>query len=540
MPGTGAALGVLEQAMRAALTSSGAVLLEAVLTGEDGYCGPHAWCGCGGQAAYAGRRDKTVTTVPGPVRLTRAWYHCAACHHGFAPRDQQLGVAGSSLSSGLAEMAALAGAEVSFARAAGLLAGLAGITVSPRTIERSAEASGAAARAAATAEATAITARRVVPLPPPEPVPDMLYVETGGTGVPMRASETTGRQGKSEDGKAGTREVKLARLFTVSRLDDDGRPVMDVGSSTYAATFDGKNALAGLVKGEYLRRGGEHFRQVAALGDGAAWIWTMAEDLYPHATHIVDIYHAREHLTDLAAHLAFITPDPAQWLEDRNADLDDGDIEAIITAARAYPLDGVKAGELDRKLGYFERNARRMRYQHFRDLGMFIGSGAIEGGIKAIVCQRAKQSGMHWTTEGAASIIALRCQRPVGRAMARSSHPGRTARRHLTDTATQTRMQQPEQDHPQQSCRAPPIRVAWLECQTVGVKWPTVTRPADSMNDQILPAASRSCVCGHLVYDDQEPRCALCACRDHRPRPSAAREQGSPFPAWHRGQAGAS
>ena len=28
---------------------------------------------------------------------------------------------------------------------------------------------------------------------------------------------------------------------------------------------------------------------------------------------------------------------------------------------------------------------------------MFIGSGAIEGGIKAIVVQRAKQSGMHWT-----------------------------------------------------------------------------------------------------------------------------------------------
>ncbi len=56
-----------------------------------------------------------------------------------------------------------------------------------------------------------------------------------------------------------------------------------------------------------------------------------------------------------------------------------------------------------------------MRYQHFRDLGMFTGSGAIEGGIKAIVVQRAKQSGMHWTTEGAADIIALRCQHASGR-----------------------------------------------------------------------------------------------------------------------------
>ena len=58
----------------------------------DGYAGPHAQCGGGHQAAYAGRRDKTVTTVLGPVTLRRAWYHCGECRHGFAPRDQQLGV----------------------------------------------------------------------------------------------------------------------------------------------------------------------------------------------------------------------------------------------------------------------------------------------------------------------------------------------------------------------------------------------------------------------------------------------------------------
>ncbi len=404
--------------MRAAPASSGAALLQAVLDQQDdGYAGPHAGCaGCGGRAAYAGGRPKAVTTVLGAVTLQRAWYHCPACRRGFAPRDARLGLLpAGALSPGLAEMTALAGAETSFARAAGLIAGLAGITVSARTVERSAEASGAAARAAGEAEAAALRARKIVPLAPAAPGPDMLYIETDGTGVPVRASETEGRQGKGEDGSAGTREVKLARLFTVSALDDDGRPVMDPGSSTYVATFDGRDALARLVRAEYLRRGGDHFRQVVALGDGAAWIWTMAEELYPHATHIVDIYHAREHLHDLAGHLAFITPDPPRWLADRSAELDAGNVGAVITAARQYPLAGVKAEDLDRKLGYFERNAHRMRYQHFRDLGMFTGSGAIEGGIKAIVVQRAKQSGMHWTTEGAASIIALRTQHASGR-----------------------------------------------------------------------------------------------------------------------------
>jgi hypothetical protein len=417
MLGGSLGLGVLEQAMRAALATAGAGMLQAVLDEQDdGYAGPRAGCGCGGQAVYAGSRPKTVTTVLGPVRITRAWYHCAACQHGFAPRDRQLGLpAGGALSPGLAEMTALAGAEVSFARAAGLLAALAGITLSPRTVERSAEAAGAAARAAARAEAAAITARQVVPLPPPAPVPDMLYVEVDGTGVPMRPSETQGRPGKGEDGRAGTREVKLARLFTVSRLDEHGRPVMDHGSSSYVATFDGKPALAHLVEAEYLRRGGAHFRQVAAIGDGAAWIWAMAEALYPHATHIVDIWHAREHLHDLAAHLAFITPDPAGWLQERSDELDAGNIPAITQAARAWPLTGVKAEELDKKLHYFEHNAHRMRYAHFRELGMFTGSGAIEGAINALVVQRAKQAGMHWTTGGAASIIALRTQHASGR-----------------------------------------------------------------------------------------------------------------------------
>jgi hypothetical protein len=337
--------------------------------------------------------------VLGPVQVARAWYHCRECERGFAPRDEQLGVAGTSLSPGLAEMIARAGAEVPFGKAAALIKDLAGVAVSARTVERSAEASGAAARKVGTAEAALLRSRTVRPLPPANPVPDMLYVGVDGTGVPVRASETEGRPGKGEDGKAGTREIKLARFFTVSALDDDGNPVMDPGSSTYVATFDGKDALAQLVEAEYLRRGGEHFRQA----------------VYPHATHIVDIYHAREHLTDLASHLAFITPDPAQWLQDRSTELDAGDIQAIITAARRYSLAGVKAGELDKKLGYFERNAHRMRYQHFRELGMFIGSGAIEGGIKAIVVQRAKQSGMHWSVEGAAGIIALRCQHASGR-----------------------------------------------------------------------------------------------------------------------------
>jgi hypothetical protein len=173
----------------------------------------------------------------------------------------------------------------------------------------------------------------------------------------------------------------------------------------------------------------------------------MAGQLYPHATHIADIYHAREHLHELAGHLAFITPGPSRWLHDRLDDPGAGNIEAIIDAARQYPLEGVLAGELDKKLCYFESNAHRMRYARYRDLGMFTGSGAIEAACKQIpVAQRAKQSGIHWTVEGAADIIALPAsQRPMGRTLdrRRSRPPSRAAGSHLTDSTTQTPRQQP-------------------------------------------------------------------------------------------------
>ena len=128
----------------------------------------------------------------------------------------------------------------------------------------------------------------------------MLYIAVDGTGVPMIAAETEGRPGKGDDGRARTREVKLACLFTQASVDDDGRPVRDPGSSSYLATFEPAARFAQLTDAEARRRGAEHIRQLVVLGDGAVWIWNIADALFPAATQIVDLYHAREHVHDLA------------------------------------------------------------------------------------------------------------------------------------------------------------------------------------------------------------------------------------------------
>jgi hypothetical protein len=370
-------------------------------------------CGRGHQAGFVSYRAKVIDTVLGPIRLRRAWYHCGQCRRGAAPRDRELGVAGASLSPGLRAMAARAAAAVPFAKAAGLLSELAGIALTTKRIERSAEADGQAASAAICTQAEAICSCQVVPLPPPAPLPDMLYIAVDGTGVPMVAAATQGRPGKGPDGQAHTREVKLACCFTQTTLDDHGRPVRDPRSSSYLATFEPAARFAQLVAAEARRRGCEHIRQTVILGDGAVWIWNIADQHFPGAIQIVDLYHAREHLWDLARKL-----NPAdeaaqkRWLMRKLDWLENGKIEKLAMALRKL-ADTEQNSELAKAIRleaeYFDSNQHRMRYPEFRKKNLFVGSGVIEAGCKTVIGTRLKQSGMFWTVRGANAIIALRC-----------------------------------------------------------------------------------------------------------------------------------
>src|SRR5258708_27333065 len=91
-----AGLEAAEAVIRAGMLHAGAGLLGRLLASDPGYRGPRAACGNGHQAGFVAYRGKIIDTVLGPVTLARAWYHCAACGHGLAPRDADLGVAGAA------------------------------------------------------------------------------------------------------------------------------------------------------------------------------------------------------------------------------------------------------------------------------------------------------------------------------------------------------------------------------------------------------------------------------------------------------------
>lgn len=370
-----------------------------------------AWlvCSCGKPARYSGRRDKHVVTVLGPITLSRAYYHCTACEHGFCPRDRTMDIEGTDLSPSVTRMVGTVGAMMSFEKAAEVLLELAAIELCTKRIERAAESLGA--------EIAADERTHVQPDDAAAPLATM-YCGIDGTGIPMRASELVDRPGKQPDGSAKTREVKLCAFFTAESRDKDGKPMRDEGSVTYSAaiesaasadTDDLPSEFGQRVLREAGRRGFDRAPRLVVIGDGALWIWKLAEMEFPTAIQIVDIFHALEHLSNLSKTIHGADAHRCKgWAAQRHLELNEGRFDDLLQALDQHVNDSKDAKNCR---AYFARNRQRMRYPDFRAMGLCVSTGVVEAACKTVIGDRLKCSGMHWTVRGANAIAALRCSR---------------------------------------------------------------------------------------------------------------------------------
>lgn len=395
----------LETAVRRkVLAIAGKLLAQSLNADTSDGRPPHRPCACGGSAQRVGWREKTFTTALGDLRLRRAYYHCSQCRTGFFPRDRTFGLEGESVSPGVSRMIGMTAALASFEESEALLRNLANVDLSAKEVERKAKTLG---------EEIAREEQSQLDLPLGE-VPPVMYLGVDGTGVPMRSEEVANRSGKQADGSAKTREAKLCVIWTAESRDTEGRPVRDDGSITYtgaiesAASHDATVApFIQRVARESARRGFDTARRQVILGDGALWIWAMAEELFPGAVQILDRYHAKDHLAELSRTI-FGPGSPAgdAWRQHCFDLLDSGKVDDLLNEIRPWAEKHDKAAN---DLEYFQRNRHRLDYPRFERLGLCTGSGVVEAGCKTVVGTRLKRPGMHWTVAGANAIMALRC-----------------------------------------------------------------------------------------------------------------------------------
>lgn len=412
--GVGVDLEASETAVRAAMHKLGGRLLEGVLNADDGaYRGRRIDCGGGHQAEFVGYRDKRLQTVLCQIELERAYYYCAPCQAGVIPKDVELDVVSTCFSPGVRRMMGRVGAKEAFDEGRRDLKELAGIVVKTKAVERISQAIGRQAERVFEGERCAALAGRLAGME----AASTLYIAIDGTGVPVVARESEGRKGKQNRERAKTREAKLGCVFTQTRLDDQGRPRRDEHSTTYVGAIESAEQFGPRIYAEAVRRGLKRAGRVVVVGDGAAWIWNLADEHFHGAIQIVDLYHARQHLTELAKIVyGQASTKATDWAAGRNQQLDQGNIKAVLTAlGRLRPRDEAAQKVVQSALHYFQNNAHRMRYSEFRTQSLFVGSGVVEAGCKTVIAHRLKQSGMQWTVRGANAIIALRCLQLSGR-----------------------------------------------------------------------------------------------------------------------------
>ena len=408
--GAGLDLESVEIATRTSMHQAGTAVLSGLLSMHDN---PPARvdCSCGSEAHYHDRRCKQILTALGPVQFERAYYVCPRCHTGQSPQDRELSVEGTQYSPAVRRMMGMVGGESSFDHGRQQLELLAGIEVTAKAVERQAEAIGADIEALQQVEI-----QRAKQLELPEvcaPSVPILYIEMDGTGVPVVRSQTEGRTGKIEGQPAHTREVKIGCVFTQTALDKDGRPVRDEESTSYVAAIETAEQFGLRLYTEAWRRGWSRAQKKVVIGDGAVWIWNLAEQHFPGAIPIVDLYHARQHIHPLSAKL-FPADSRAgkRWTARCLDRLERGKIEALVQILRdSQPATEELTKLIANEAAYFERNADRMRYPAFRAQGLFVGSGVVEAACKTVIGSRLKCSGMFWSVRGANNIIAVRCCR---------------------------------------------------------------------------------------------------------------------------------
>ena len=398
-------------AVRSAMHRAGAAALTELLRfptpAADRRCLP---CSCGQQAHYRELRSKPVLTAVGKAEVSRPYYLCSHCHAGQFPADVELDIEHTEISPGVRRMQAVVGQEAPFDHGRQQMKLLADLEVVTKAVERTAEAIGEDI-GAGEQEQIQRALQLDLPIVIGRPVP-ILYVQMDGTGVPVVKKEIVGRKGKIDGQPAHTREVKLGCVFTQTTWDQDGFAIRDADSTTYTGAIETAEQFGKRIYLEAWNRGWNRAQNKVVMGDGAKWIWDLAQQHFPGAVQIVDLYHARQHLWDLVRKLHPNDPlAQTAWMKiHQKRWLDKGKIEKLVAALRSIASTNPEVLEKIRiESDYFERNAERMRYPEFRRQHLFVGSGVIEAGCKTLIGSRLKQSGMFWTLRGANAIIALRC-----------------------------------------------------------------------------------------------------------------------------------
>ena len=393
---------------------------------------------CGHQQILVSYRSKKLLTLFGEVQWKRAYYQCqveadpepaqaAKCSHGRVPADETWGVQGTRTSPGVQQYISYLCAMLTLEEAAESFRRLLPLRMSARQAlnlmqpvgqalaRREDEAVKALFEQAAKSQASQEQAVQ-------QSSKDIarFYIELDGILARMRRGSVPMEEEERKRQGDVYREMKVGAVFLGERGPERSELAPEVWVDTpkadslrYVARRTAKGGFGPLLYTLAVQCGLNRAKQVVVLGDGAPWIWKLVGEHFPGAVEIVDLYHAQEHVWEVARAVFGPSRQEASiWAKQACTLLVHGRIEDLVTAIGQLPKIPPAPEESrsvpDKAVDYFTTNAARMRYPAFRAQGMHVGSGIAEAACKTVVETRAKRAGMRWTPEGLDALLPLR------------------------------------------------------------------------------------------------------------------------------------
>ena len=355
-------------------------------------------CACGHMATYQRERTAQVTTLLGSISIQRSYYLCAECGVGQHPLDAQLQFCAGSRSAALDELLALLGAtQDSFVQAATVLERLSLVHVSANSVRQATEQLGAVLleHQEHQEQPVADPPACVLERRPATARVSRLYISMDGVLAHLH--------------ERGWSEIKVGCCYQTRTRPDRKRPErleIRAECTSYVTALEEAREFGWRLWQEALRRGALEADEVVVLGDGAHWIWNLAETHFPRATQIVDWYHASGYIwTAASAIWGEASPQRAEWARAQLDKLWESKIEEVLDELSQWRERG-EAVEAARS--YYSEHQTRMDYASYRARGLQIGSGSVESACKQVVSARLKQAGMIWDADGAEAVATVR------------------------------------------------------------------------------------------------------------------------------------
>src|ERR1700677_1402898 len=349
----------------------------------------------------------------GTITIGRSRGYCKRCRKWRFPADTALGLEETAgYSPRVQEMTALLARKMPVSEASAVLEHLTGVQLPRATLDREARRQGERAREVRRQEdeqARSASAKPVQPEMVLEPYQMIIQMDAWN----IRERDDWGNTGALRRGGKEPERWHWVYTGTCFRLDHraetaGGRPV--ISERGFVATREGMDGLREQLQAEALRRGLGQAAGALVIGDGAVWIWRLADDRFKEARQRLDYYHAVQHLAavgralfgeDKAKFREWLRP-LARQLKNQSAIKVVHQLEDILAELPA----GASAEVVQREVNYFHEHQDRMDYRAGRRRGEPIGSGAIESTCRQAQC-RFKRPGQYWSQRGDESLLCL-------------------------------------------------------------------------------------------------------------------------------------